>query len=163
MSDPFLKIPEPSLPEHNLLQAAGTLPQLTSGLRERVVLNVHKQVRYGRWADRAQVAGSVVAACMLVLLVWNYRWTNPRNPQPTPQSPNTVQRDAPTPYRAYNSPGTNSEDDDARAKTDANGKPLPQGGPAIRRESIPEMRELNQMIEKLQSRKNVLCGFLPYL
>ncbi len=163
MNDPFLKIPEPSLPEHNLLQAAGTLPQLTSGLRERVVLNMHKQVRYGRWADRAQVAGSVVAACLLVLLVWNFRWTNHQNPLPTPRSQDTVQHDAPTTYPGYNSPGSNSEDDDGRLKTDANGKPLPQGGPSIRRESIPEMRELNQMIEKLQSRQNVLCGFLPYL
>lgn len=163
MSDPFLKIPEPSLPEHNLLRASGVLPQLTSGLRERVVLNVHKQVRRGRWVDRARVTGSVIAACLLVLLVWNLRWTNHQSPQTTEQSQDTVQHDAPTTYPAYISPGTNPEDDEARAKADANGNPLPQGGPSIRRESIPEMRELNQMIEKLQSRQNVLCGFLPYL
>ena len=163
MSDPFLKIPEPSLPEHNLLRAAGTLPQLTSGLRERVVLNVNKQVRHGRWADRARIAGSVVAACLLVLMVWNLRWTNHQSPQTTEQSLDTARHDAPTTYPPYNSSGRNSEDDDARAKTDANGNPLPQGGPSIRRESIPEMRELNQMIEKLQGRQNVLCGFLPYL
>ena len=163
MSDPFLKIPEPSRPEHNLLQAAGTLPQLTSGLRERVVLSMHQQVRWGRWVDRARVAGSVVAACLLVLLVWNFRWTGQPNPQSTERSQDTVHHDAPTTYPAYVSPGRNSEDDDAGPKTDANGNPLPQGGPSIRRESIPEMRELNQMIEKLQSRQNVLCGFLPYL
>lgn len=163
MSDPFLKIPEPSLPEHNLLQAAGTLPQLSLGLRQRVVLNVHKQVRYGRWADRARVAGSVVAACLLVLLVWSFRWTNQQNPQTTGQPQDTAQHDAPTTYPAYNSPGRSSEDNGDAEKTDSNGNPLPQGGPSIRRESIPEMRELNQMIEKLQSRQNVLCGFLPYL
>ena len=75
MSDSFLEIPEPSLPEHNLLQAAGTLPELTSGFRERVVLNVHQQVRYGRWVERAWVTGNIVAACFVVLLVWNFRWT----------------------------------------------------------------------------------------
>ena len=163
MNDPFLKIPEPSLPEHNLLQAAGTLPQLTSGLRERVVLSVNKQVRCGRWVDRARVTGSVVTACLLVLLVWNFRWTHQQNPPTTEQSQDTVQHDAPITYPAYTSPGRNSEDDDARAKTDTDGNPLPQGGPSMRRESVPEMRELNQMIEKLQSRQNVLCGFLPYL
>lgn len=163
MSDPFLKIPEPSLPEHNLLRDAGTLPQLTSGLRQRVVLNVHKQVRYGRWNDRARIAGSVVAACLLVLMVWNLRWTGPQNPQRNEPSQDTVQHDAPPIYPSYTSPGIDSEADEARAKADAEGKPLPQGGPSIRRESTPEMRELNQMIEKLQSRQNVLCGFLPYL
>ena len=163
MSDPFLKIPGPSLPEHSLLRDAGALPQLTSGLRKRVVLNVHRQVRYGRWADRARVAGSVIAACLVVLMVWNFRWTGHQKTRTSEQSQDTVQHDAPTTYPAYISPGRNPEDDDASAKTDADGKPLPQGGPSIRRESIPEMRELNQMIEKLQSRQNVLCGFLPYL
>ncbi len=163
MKDPLVKIPDPSLPEHNLLREAGTLPQLTSGLRERVVLNMHQQVRYGRWADRARIAGSAVAACVLVLIVWNFRWTGQPNPPSPERSQDTVQHDAPPTYPAYASPGTDSETDGSRAKTDANGNPLPQGGPSIRRESIPEMKDLNQMIEKLQSRQNVLCGFLPYL
>ena len=161
MSEPFLKIPEPSLPEHNLLRDAGTLPQLTAGLRERVVLNVHTQVRYGRWADRARIAGSVVAACLLVLMVWNLRWTGPQTPQRPEPSQDTVQHDAPPIYPSYTSPEIDPDADDAKA--DAEKKPLPQGGPSILRESTPEMRELNQMIEKLQSRQNVLCGFLPYL
>ncbi len=163
MSEPFLKIPEPSLPEHNLLRDAGTLPQLTAGLRERVALNVHTQVRYGRWVDRARIVGSVVAACLLVLMVWNLRWTGSQNPQRTEPSQDTVQHDAPPIYPSYTSPGIDSDADHAKAKADAEQKPLPQGGPSIRRESTPEMRELNQMIEKLQSRQNVLCGFLPYL
>ena len=125
MSDPFLKIPEPSLPEHNLLQAAGTLPQLTLGLRDRVVLDMHRQVRYGRWAGRARVAGSVVAACLLVLLVWNFRWTNRQNSETTEQLQDTVQGNAPIIYPDYISPGMNSEDGDFRPKTDANGNPLP--------------------------------------
>ena len=107
MSDPFLKIPGPSLPEHSLLRDAGALPQLTSGLRKRVVLNVHKQVRYGRWADRARVAGSVIAACLVVLMVWNFRWTGHQKTRTSEQSQDTVQHDAPTTYPAYISPGRN--------------------------------------------------------
>ncbi len=163
MSDPFVNIPQPSLPEHNLLRQAGTLPQLTSGLRERVLLDCQKQFRYGRWADRFRVVGSVVAASLLVLLVWNFRWTGPQIPPTTEPSQNTVHQDAPETTYPYADPGMNSEVADDKADFDANGNPLPQGGPSIRRESTPEMRELNQMIEKLQSGHNVLCGFLPYL
>ena len=148
MSDSFLEIPEPSLPEHNLL---------------RVVLNVHQQVRYGRWVERAWVTGNIVAACFVVLLVWNFRWTNQQKPQPQEQRQDTVQDDASPTYPTYISPGKNSDDDAAPAQPDAHGNSLPQGGPSIRREFIPEMLELNELIEKLQSRKHVLCGFLPYL
>ncbi len=162
MSEPFLKIPEPSLPEHNLLRDAGTLPNLTSGLRDRVVLNVHQQVRYGRWADRARIFGSVIAACLLVSFVWNHRWTSPSVPKPDAPSQDTVQHDAPV-YPSYVSPGMESHDAEKNAKTDADGNPLPQGGPSIRRENFQEIRDLNQLIEKLQNRQNSLCGFLPYL
>ena len=157
-----MKIPEPTLPEHNLLRQAGTMPQLSSGLRNRVVLNVHQQVRNGRWADRARIFGSVVAACLLVTLVWNYRWTTPSIPNADAPIQNTVQHDAPV-YPSYVSPGMESHAADEKGKTDENGKPIPQGGPSIRRENVQEMFELNQLIEKLQNRQNSLCGFLPYL
>ena len=162
MSEPFLKIPEPSLPEHNLLREAGTLPQLSSGLRDRVVLNVHKQVRYGRWVERARVFACVVAACLLVSFVWNHRWTSPSVPKTDARSHNSVQHDAPI-YPSYVSPGMESHDAEKNAKTDADKKQGTQGGPSIRRENIQEMRDLNQLIEKLQNRQNSLCGFLPFL
>ena len=163
MSEPFLNIPEPSLPEHNLLRDAGALPQLSSGLRDRVVLNVHKQVRYGRWAEYARIAGSVLAACLLIGFVWNYRWTGRQNPVTPERSQDSVQHDALHP--SYVSPLTQDDtsDRDANAKLKDEKKSQPQGGPSFRRDSIPEMRELNQMIEKLQNRQNALCGLLPYL
>jgi hypothetical protein len=164
MSEPILKIPEPSLPEHNLLREAGTLPRLSSGLRERVVLNVHQQARYGRWADRAKILGSVVAACLMVCFVWNHRWSTPAAPESVPLPQDTVQHDAPI-YPSYVSPGMESHDAEKNAKNenDKDEIPLPQGGASNRRENIQEMFELNQLIEKLQSRQNSLCGFLPYL
>jgi hypothetical protein len=70
MSEPFLKIPEPSLPEHNLLREAGTLPHLSSGLRDRVALNVHKQVRYGRWATDAGPIVRESSAALLPHVCW---------------------------------------------------------------------------------------------
>jgi hypothetical protein len=163
MNDPSLNIPEPSLPEHNLLREAGSLPRLTPGLRDRVLLNCHKQLRYGRRVDRLRVAGSVVAACLMVLLIWNCRWPVRPASQATPLPQDTASQNAPVPKYPYSSPGMISEDADATVETDAEGKPLPQGGPSIRRQSLPEMHQLDQMIEKLQNRHNVLCGLLPNL
>lgn len=156
MNDPSLRLPEPSLPEHNLLREAGSLPQLSSGLRDRVILNCHQQVRYGRWADRLRACTYVAAACLLVCVVWNFRGKRPepvRVQNETVPSYPTAQHDA-TPYSSH---------DAIQQESDKNANPLPMGGPSMRRDMIPEVQELNQMIEKLQGRQNVLCGLLPYL
>ena len=163
MNDPALNIPEPSLPEHNLLREAGSLPQLTSGLRERVLLNWQKHLLYGRRADRVRVVGSVVAAGLMVLLVWNCRWPARPVPQVTPLPPSTAQKEAPAATYPYTGPGMSSENPAAAVESVPAEEPLPQGGPSIRRQSLPEMRHLDQLIEKLHSRHNVLCGLLPGL
>jgi len=155
MTDPSNRIPEPSFPEHNLLRAAGPMPVLTAGLRDRVLRNCHQQVRYGRWADRFRIVASVAVACLLVGLVWHFRSTGPRSQDvshdavPTQQ---TAEQDTP----AYVSPALTPEDEDSKAKL------LPQGGPSLRRDISPETHDLNQLIEKFQGRSNALCGFLPY-
>ena len=163
MNDPTLNIPEPSLPEHNLLREAGSLPQLTPGLRDRVLINCQKQIIYGRRADRVRVVGSVVAAGLMVLLVWNCRWTARPTPQAKPLPQGTAQKQAPAATYPYTGPGMSSENPAAAVESDFAEEPHPQGGPSIRRQSLPEMRQLDQMIEKLQSRHNVLCGLLPCL
>ncbi|MDA1045168.1 MAG: hypothetical protein O3C57_08100, partial [Verrucomicrobia bacterium] len=73
-----------------------------------------------------------------------------------------VQQDPPI-SPTYLSPGMSLDEKNANAESDAEGNPLPQGGPSIPRDSFPEMRELNQIIERLQNRQNALCGLLPYL
>ena len=155
MNDPSFRIPEPSLPEHNLLREAGSMPQLSSRLRDRVLLNCQQQVRYGRWVDRLRTAATIAVACLLVCVVWRFRGAGPQprsgELDATPHQ-QTAQHDPPP----YMSPSVTSEGADPNAKLPA------QGGPSLRREVIPEMRDLNQIIEKLQSRRNVLCGFLPY-
>ena len=163
MSDPFLNIPEPSLPEHNLLREAGQLPRLTPGLRDRVLADCHSQLRNGRIADRIRVMASVIVACLLVFMVWNCRWSGPPAPKTSTIPRNTASPQAPSATYPYSSRGIVSEDAAPEVDTDSDGKPLPEGGPSLRRQSIPEMRQLDQMIEKLQNRQNVLCGLLPYL
>ncbi len=131
------------------------MPVLTFGLRDRVLLNCHQQVRYGRWADRFRIAASVAAACLLVCVVWHFRSTGSQS-QDDPLDAVPAQQTAQQGTPAYVSPGLTQEDEDSKAK------PLPQGGPSLRREISPETHDLNQLIEKLQRRSNALCGFLPY-
>lgn len=163
MSDPFLNIPEPSLPEHHLLREAGQLPRLTPGLRDRVLADCHSQLRYGRIADRIRVTASVIVACLLVLLVWNFRWSGTSAPKTSTIPRDTARPQTPSETYPYSSRGIVSEEAAPAGDTDSDGKPLPEGGPSLRRQSIPEMRQLDQMIEKLQNRQNALCGLLPYL
>ncbi len=79
MSDSFKSIPDPLLPEHRLLRNAGELPVLSSGLRNRVVIDVHKQVRYGWWMDRVRIVASIAAALLFMFGIWSLRQTRPES------------------------------------------------------------------------------------
>jgi len=167
MNNPLPNIPEPSSPEHDLLRNAGSLPVLTPGLRDRVLLNCHQQVRYGRRIDQLRIAGSVVAACLMVMVIWTYHSSGRHVPQTEPAphdtaSQESIKQDVPPRTYPYSNPGVIAEDA-GTVETDEDGKPLPQGGPSLRHQSMPEMKQLDQMLEKLQNRHNVLCGLLPYL
>ena len=158
MSEPFMRLPEPTLPEHQLLRDAAQLPQLSSGLRGRVVVDVRRQLRYGCWADRLRIAGAVLAASLMVFLVWNFRWTGQEHvadrkadsieSTSPPVSPGTPLMPSSTYSAADPPPGTPVP------------PALPQGGPSLRPE-MKEMQQLNQLIEDIQGRNNVLCGLLP--
>lgn len=152
MIDPVKRISEPLLPEHQLLREVGTMPQLSGDLRSRVVVDIQRQVRYGRWADRLRIAGAVLAASLLVCLVWKFRWTG--QDKVAEQKPVEVSSPVATPASPsagiYSSSPT-SPTEPAR---------VPQGGPS----SVPDMREmqqLNRLIEDIQGRNNVLCGLVP--
>jgi hypothetical protein len=152
MIDPVKRISEPLLPEHQLLSEVGTMPQLSSELRSRVVVDIRRQVRYGRWADRLRIAAAVLAASLLVCLVWKFRWTGQDQvaEQKPVEIPVPVVVPAPTSSGIYSSSPT-SPTEPAR---------VPQGGPS----SVPDMREmqqLNRLIEDIQGRNNILCGLMP--
>ena len=153
MIDPVKRITEPLLPEHQMLREAGTMPQLSGDLRSRVVVDIRRQVRYGRWVDRLRIAGAVLAASLLVCLVWKFRWTG--QDQVVEQKP--VEVPAPVATPASPSSGIYSS---SPAPMPPEPAKLPQGGPS----SVPDMREmqqLNRLIEDIQGRNNVLCGLVP--
>ena len=154
MSNPSFRIPEPNLPEHRLLHEAGSLPQLSTELRDRVLIDCHRQVRYGRWADRLRIAGAVLAASLMVALVWHFRWTGQgdqaEKAPDVAKSPNEA-TEYPPPWSSLN----------AESPADPKADPaLPQGGPSNRPE-MKEMQQINQLIEELGGRNNTLCSFLP--
>jgi hypothetical protein len=152
MIDPVKRISEPLLPEHQLLREVGTMPQLSGDLRSRVVVDIRRQVRYGRWADRLRIAAAVLAASLLVCLVWKFRWTG--QDQVAEQKP--VEVPAPVVVPAPPSSGIYSNSPTSPAEP----AKVPQGGPS----SVPDMREmqqLNRLIEDIQGRNNILCGLVP--
>ncbi len=152
MIDPVKRISEPMLPEHQLLRDVGTMPQLSGDLRSRVVVDIRRQVRYGRWADRLRITAAVLVASLLVCLVWRFRSGGPD--QVAEQKPVEVSVPVPTPSQ----PSSGIYSSSPASPTEP--AKVPQGGPS----SVPDMREmqqLNRLIEDIQGRNNVLCGLVP--
>jgi hypothetical protein len=163
MQDPRHRIPEPAMPEHQLLRDVGELPILSSGLRQRVVVDIHRQVSKGRWADRLQIAGSVLVAGLLVGLAWNLRGTGQNDLADKPASPTNSTTETP-PSDPYSSSSSNPSSATAAMPLDpaeSPEKPLPQGGPSSR--DMKELQQLNQLIERIQGRGSIVCGTLQVL
>jgi hypothetical protein len=71
MNSDFLRIPEPSGPETQLLQSAAPLPTLSPELRQRVLTGCSRQIVVGKAIRASQqlaaVAASVAVLCWLFL------------------------------------------------------------------------------------------------
>lgn len=161
MSNPHIRIPEPSLPEHELLQNAGSLPKLSAGIRERVLTDCRVQIRNGRRMDQLKIAGSLLAACLLIGVVWTFRW----NPTAPSRSGMTSRSDAAHQPAEMLPSGHNggSLADKVAQPTEMQAPPVPKGGVPSRPESLREVQQLNQLIEEIRGRNNNLCGWLPFL
>jgi len=157
MSDSYKRLAEPTSPEHQLLRNTAPTPQLSSGLRERVVVDVRRQLRYGRWADRLRISGAVLVASLMVCLVWNFRWTGQQ--QVVEQNPDAI-KDVPAPPIPSRplTPSSSYSNSDATPQAPVAPR-LPQGGPSSRPET-EEMRQFNRLIDDIQGRNNILCGLL---
>lgn len=71
MNSDFLRIPEPSGPESDLLRSAASLPQLSPELRHRVLSSCNRQIVVGRTIRTAQQFA--VACCSVAgvaALIW---------------------------------------------------------------------------------------------
>ena len=164
MSDSFKSIPDPMLPEHRLLKGAAEMPVLSQDFRDRVLVNVQQQARYGRWADRLRIIASTAAALLLVTCVWTFR-QNRQTADPTSaerhftpsQTQNAVVPDmstAPSSASHAAAPAIPIELQDERNRGGGGQKPG---------QNLNEMQQINQLIEHYQQRQNAICGLLPLL
>lgn len=160
MKPPDKQIPEPILPEHQMLRHAGPLPQLSSGFRERVLADIRRRVVFGRWMGRLKTTGVVLAASLMVGLIWNYRGSQTVS-ELAPTTESRPMGQAPL-HAAGESLGNGSlsgvDDFPAGPVSPA----VPQGGPSSRRDA-QEMPQLNRLIEDIRQRHDVFCGMMPRL
>lgn len=70
MSSHHPRIPEPDLPESELIRAADSLPKLSSGLRSSTLALCGAQVRRTQRVRRAKIASVAVIAASAVFAVW---------------------------------------------------------------------------------------------
>lgn len=68
MSHHNLNLPEPTLPEHLLIRDAAPNPQLSTGLKARVMSDCATSIQKARRIRQWKAAGSVAAICCLGLL-----------------------------------------------------------------------------------------------
>lgn len=151
MNDPRKSLPEPKFPEHELIRAAAVMPQLSPGLRQRVLKECTSQARLERLKFRA-AAAATIAVCGLagVLLLRQGDSQQPAS-SGTPFSDQTADRG----------------EFDSRSLS--NGEPTSVIPPSVL-DAPPTQRprqdsqEINQMIEELRRREQMLhCALLPFL
>lgn len=77
------RIPEPILPEHELIRAAGTLPELSSGLRAATLTGCQAYVLRAQRLRRLKIASSAaVAASVIIAATVMYATSTDGDPQP---------------------------------------------------------------------------------
>lgn len=153
-------IPEPSLPEHQLLQSIGGLPTLSSGLRDRVLVDCRRQLRSGRRYDMFRTWGTVLAASVLVCLIWNFRPHAAARSASTDD--NVVNRQVPVAKDAAVTPGLPPESLSQQAHSAANPVVVPSGSGNVQREPVKEMQQINRLIDEIHRRQNALCGVFGF-
>lgn len=85
MTQNLPSLPDPLLPEHQLIRGAAVLPVLSPDLRQRVLADCRQQIWIARWKFRIYCGVSVLALCgVAILAIWSLR----HPPESTPEKPN---------------------------------------------------------------------------
>jgi len=151
-----MKIPEPSLPEHELIRSAAPDVQLSAGLKQRVVAECAAQARLARLQLRLKIGVSTLVACCLLfaLLTWN--------PANSAGNQTEVATEDSAPGEHSSSPGYSRSANGSNlaghdADPDKNSETDGVRGPR-------EMQQINEMIEERMKRNRLLeCALLPFL
>ncbi len=146
-----LSIPEPALPEHELIRHSAPMPEFSAGFKSRVLAECGTSIVAARRAFRLKVAGSFGAVCCLGLL---FCVSLPMDD--TPERQITAQPQAPQPVSPQSvSPGVSfgMPPGESRMAVDA-----PK--PGVSKES--DSSQMNQIIEQLNDRQQMFnANMLP--
>ena len=150
-------LPDPVLPEHELITSAGPIPTLSNGLKQRVMLECSHQVRLARWRTRATYGAVVLAACCIILMLRIERPTVSSVPESTAETETQPPENSP----GYQSPGAPSSSTIADEKRR---KDLSDPKVRAKQNDIPaEAEQIHFLIEELKGRDKKLCGLLPWI
>ncbi|MEQ9409678.1 MAG: hypothetical protein RIK87_18225 [Fuerstiella sp.] len=146
MSNPNLRLPEPTLPEHALIRDAAPEPQLSAGFRERVLSECRTSIARSRAARRWKITGSVAAFCCLCLTIFLVLPTGPVD-APQMAEPAPTERLPTSRSHSLGYPGADS----ALSVTE----PRPTG-------NDPEKVQMNEIVDGLNQRQQLFdANMLP--
>ncbi|MCA9033944.1 MAG: hypothetical protein KDA91_02385 [Planctomycetaceae bacterium] len=162
-------LPDPMLPEHQLIRDAASLPQLSSGLRQQVMASCGQEIRLARWKSRATAGGVVVIVCCLLFMV---AVRQPVPPDQMTQEATPTGSQGPQEFHPEvspgGSPGYESPDQDSTSRDLPVAEQMhfraPRSPVERQRQETQapqEQRQINFLMEELRMRQKKLCGALP--
>jgi hypothetical protein len=169
MKSSHRNLPEPDLPEHQLIRSVNTLPTLSSGLKQRVMAGCDQQMILATRQYRVRVVTSVLAACCL--LIGLCRWIMAPSPAPArPQSDAVTESPAvkPGPSSTGGSLRYDESEDESSSSSSSIAADQVHPEPALQKRELQKQRlparesdQIRQIIEDLQQRERKLSGVFP--
>ena len=150
-------LPDPLLPEHQLICSAAPRVNLSSGLKSRVMVSCQHQIALSRWKFRLSVGLSLLTACCLVLMI-----ARPASDRARQQSLSTESAD---PVETVN-PEMYPDSSRSRSLVDKDSRDTELSPAGKKRQQTRPPREVEQihlLIEELKQREKKLCGLLPLI
>ncbi len=140
-------LPEPSLPEHELIADSAPIPELSAGFKSRVMAECGTSIASAQRSFRLKVAGTTAGLCCLGLLLY----------LSVPLEPNAidgmVHESQPQPAAPVYVPSTTSGTSRLPISSSPSkltiDKPTPNAG------SDTENQQMNQIIDELSGRKKM--------
>lgn len=150
MTSRNLNLPEPFLPEHDLIRSAAPMPELSPGFRNRVLDECSAGILHARRVFRVKVGAAVVAVCCLVVLCAVLLPTENSAPQPVAEE--SVSPTTPNSHSPGGSIGLPS----------SSGLAVDEARPSSNGDT--DRSQMNELIEELKGRQQIFnAGMLPRL
>ncbi len=157
MNKPSPNLPDPVLPEHQLICNAAPNVTLSSGLKSRVMVSCQHQIALARWKFRLSLGISILTACCILLLI-----VRP-GPEHSPQD--SLSTEAVEPSDTVD-PELYPDSNRSRSLVDRKSREAELSPGEKKHQQTRPSREVEQihlLIEELKQREKKLCGLLPMI